>query len=417
MALSCQDYIRKIDFPARTLEDFVREIFIAWKRIRRWQGKEGVTYENDLEHSLKTALQTMLFLEIEGRRMDIDPFELLVLAVLHDIGEGCTGVDIIYTIKNDPRMKGALAKLEEKEFDARFNELPAEARAALLRIYHLQDSRETAAGKFFAIVEQMGYAFFSHDEINRRDLSPTAVLSFTRVLERTRRDIKPLPDFFGKLKDFCAPLDDPEMKKVAEFSPEPVLRRIIAGWKSIKAWPEFASEEDLLERVMKNSLIGCIMLVVERQKNPALDAYKVLSALLVRNISKATYPVWPWRMKHDPDFPDAGNNELERDHFLKNIAEFPEPMRGFMAECFDLKKDSESLEGKLYKTIRLLGYGLFALYEFERGGREYGEVLYNVVKAIDPYVGELASLELFYAPLRERFLCGADYWKNRHAVK
>lgn len=417
MALSCQDYIKKIDFPARTLEDFTREIFIAWKRILRWQGKEGVSFENDLEHSFKTALQTMLFLEIEGRRDDIDPFEILVLAVLHDVGEGCSGVDIAYPIKNDPRMRGSLAKLEEKDFDAKFNELPVEVKSALISIYHLQDSRETPAGRFFAIVEQMGYAFFSHEEIGRRDLPSSTVLSFTRVLDRTRRDIKPLPDYFGKLKDFCAPLDDPESKKVAEFTPESNIRRIIAAWKSVKAWPEFQVEEDLLERVMKNVFLGCIMLIAEKNAGRQFDAYRVLSALLVRNISKTTYPVWPWRMKHDPDFPDAGNNELEREHFLKNIAEFPESMREFMTQCFDLKKDTESVEGKLYRAIRLLGYGLFALYEFERGHREYGEVLYNVVRSIDGYTDDFACLKLFYAPLRDRFLCGADYWKNEHGVR
>ncbi|MEK7211399.1 MAG: YfbR-like 5'-deoxynucleotidase [Patescibacteria group bacterium] len=410
----CETYIKKIDFPARTLEDFVREIFIAWKRIRRWQGKEGVTYENDLEHSFKTALQTMLFLEVEGRRSDIDPFELLVLAALHDIGEGCTGVDIIYTIKNDPRMKGALAKLEEKDFDAKFSELPLEARAALLNIYHLQDSRATPAGKFFAIVEQMGYAFFSHEEINRRDLSPATVLSFTRVLERVRKDIKPQPDFFGKLRDFCAPLDDPEMKKVAEFSPEPVLRRIIGWWKSIKAWPEFASEEDLLERVMKNALIGCIMLVIERQKQPELDAYKVLSALLVRNLSKVSYPIWPWRMKHDPDFPEAGDEELEREHFTAASRDFPEEMRKLLADCFDLRRGGGSAEAEIYRAIKLFGYGLFALYEFERGHREYAEVLCNVTRAIDPLSDKFFSLGLFYKPLRNRFICGAEYWKESH---
>lgn len=412
MALSCQDYIRKIDFPARTLEDFVREIFIAWKRIRRWQGKEGVTYENDLEHSFKTALQTMLFLQLEGRRPDIDPFELLVLAVLHDIGEGCSGVDIIYTIKNDPRMKGALAKLEEKDFDAKFNELPPEAKSALISIYHLQDSRETPAGRFFAIVEQMGYAFFSHEEISRRDLSAATVLGFTRVLERVRRDIKPLPDSFGPLKDFCAPLDDPEMKKVAEYSPEPVSRRIIAGWKSIKAWPEFASDEDLLERVMKNALIGCMMLTIERQKRPELDGYKVLAALLVRNLSKVTYPIWPWRMKHDPDFPDRANEEIEREHFMAAVHDFPEDLRQFLADCLDLRSDDSSAEGEIYKAIKLFGYGLFALYEFERGHREYAEVLYNVTRAIEPLVDKFFSLQLFYGPLRDRFLCGADYWET-----
>jgi hypothetical protein len=339
------------------------------------------------------------------------------LAVLHDVGEGCSGVDVAYPIKNDPRMKGALAKLEEKDFDAKFNELPIEVKSALIRIYHLQDSHETPAGRFFAIVEQMGYAFFSHEEIARRDLPSSTVLSFTRVLDRTRRDIKPLPDYFGKLKDFCAPLDDQEGKRVAEFTPEPTVRRIIASWKSVKAWPEFQVEEDLLERVMKNVFLGCIMLIAEKNAGRDFDAYKILSALLVRNISKATYPVWPWRMKHDPDFPDAGNDELEREHFLKNIAEFPEAVREFMSQCFDLKKDTESAEGKLYKIIRLLGYGLFALYEFERGHREYGEVLYNVVRTVDGHTDDFACLKLFYAPLRDRFLCGADYWKNEHGVK
>jgi hypothetical protein len=64
-----------------------------------------------------------------------------------------------------------------------------------------------------------------------------------------------------------------------------------------------------------------------------------------------------------------------------------------------------------------LGYGLFGLYEFERGHREYGEVLYNVVRTVDGHTDDFACLKLFYAPLRDRFLCGADYWKNEHGVK
>jgi 5'-deoxynucleotidase YfbR-like HD superfamily hydrolase len=412
----CESYIKKIDFPARTLEDFIREIFIAWKRIRRWQGKEGASYENDLEHSFKTAIQTMLFLEIEGRKTGIDPFEMLVLAVLHDVGEGCTGVDIRYDVKNDSRMRGALAMLEEKNFDSRFGELPRGVKDELVRIYHLQDDKNASGGKFFAAVEQMGYAFFAREEVAMPNLLPSTVLDFAQVIERVRRDLPPLIEDFSRLKDFVALLFVPGAKKIAELEFEPLVRRIIASWKSVKAWPEFAAEEDLLERVMKGVFLGCAMLAVERRERPNFDAYKVLSALLVRNFSKATYPVWPWRMKHDKDFPDGASDELEREHFMAMAKEFPESMRAFLSDCFELKKDAQSFEGKIYKAIKLFGYGLFALYEFERGAREYGEVLYNVTKVLDPLSEEIVSLKMFYAPLRPRFDCGALYWKDLHKI-
>ena len=84
------------------------------KLIRRWGLMRNTVPENDMEHSMQTALiaHGLAVLGKTRHQRDIDPARVAVLALYHDVGEVITG-DLPTPVKyKSPGIQDAYAAVE-----------------------------------------------------------------------------------------------------------------------------------------------------------------------------------------------------------------------------------------------------------------------------------------------------------------
>ncbi|MEA3272889.1 MAG: YfbR-like 5'-deoxynucleotidase, partial [Patescibacteria group bacterium] len=392
-----------------TIEGFFRNIIISWRRIRRWQGRNEAEFEDDLMHSFKTAMQTLLVLALEeNEEIKSKRLELLILALNHDISEACVGGDIIAPIKKDPRMLGIIDEIEAEEFDKYFSVLPSSAFNYLKAVNRIQGDKEKVAGRFFQAIEYFGYSMFSLAEA-ASEKSPENTRQFRKVLINHHEKFLKLCDEFPSFKLLYGPFIPQVVSNEAvdAWNFEISLRRIIGAWESSRAWPEFSTEETVLDRTMKTAMLASILLPIETEirkekGEKELDGFKILSCALVHNIAKSFVGVLSYRLKTHPKFPHRAAREIEREYFLKIIDKFPAPAKALMIESFDLEHDSGSQEGRFFDAIKVFSYATFALYEYEHGNEQYKEILMNCYPRLMEHSGEFKSFDMFFIPIRHR---------------
>lgn len=98
------------------------------KLIRRWGLMRNTVPENDMEHSMQTALiaHGLAVLGRERHQRDIDPQRVLALALYHDAGEVITG-DLPTPVKyKNPAIQGAYRELEALACSQLLDMLPAD---------------------------------------------------------------------------------------------------------------------------------------------------------------------------------------------------------------------------------------------------------------------------------------------------
>lgn len=112
------------------------------KLIRRWGLMRNTVPENDMEHSMQTALiaHGLAVLGRERHQRDIDPQRVLALALYHDAGEVITG-DLPTPVKyKNPAIQGAYRELESLACSQLLDMLPADLQP-LYRPYLLPDEK------------------------------------------------------------------------------------------------------------------------------------------------------------------------------------------------------------------------------------------------------------------------------------
>lgn len=397
----------------RTVEHFLRGIIVSWRRIPRWRGKPEADKEDDLMHSFKTAIQTIMILAMENdEEITRNRLEILTLSLLHDVSEACIGCDVIFPIKNDPRLRGIIDKIEAEEFDRRFSELPPSAAKFLKEVNRFQGNEGLMIGRFFKAIEILGYASFALAEITAKKSSENDA-QFMDVL-KLKHDkflelINEFPSFGTFYNPFIPLIESLGMAEISGWNVEIPLRRLIASWESLCAWPGLPSYETVLERTMKTAMLASILIPIEIEKRrrkkaeERLDFFIVLVAALIHNFAKSTAGVLSDQLKTNPTFNREVAREIEREYFLKIINEFPEPVKKMMIRAFDLEHDRESTEGRFFDAIKVLSYATFALYEYEGGGgQDYRDVLANCLPKLLQYNGEFKSFDMFFNPIKHR---------------
>ena len=96
------------------------------KLIRRWGLMRNTVPENDMEHSMQTALiaHGLAVLGKTRHQRDIDPEHVVMLALYHDVSEVITG-DLPTPVKyKSPEIQGAYRDLEEHARERLLNMLP-----------------------------------------------------------------------------------------------------------------------------------------------------------------------------------------------------------------------------------------------------------------------------------------------------
>lgn len=396
----------------RTPENILKYIIDTWKGFKRWQKHAYASYENDIMHSWKTAMQALVALALErnGKRRS-DEFEILTLALVHDISEAIIGGDVPYPIKRDPRMEGMIDEIEAEEVDKVFSELPPMAEKFLKEVNHLQGNKEIVAGRFFEAVEFFGYASFALAEIcaNRgtahaKEMHEVIILKHKRFLELT----KEFKSFAILYEPFLPYVESPDATDEV-WNLEMPLRRIVEVWRNARAWSGFDTEETVLERIMKIALLAAIMLPIEirsreSRRKKKLDGFNILSCCLVHDIPKSSTGALPYRLKTNPKFKREKFREIEQEHMQKILAEFPEKAKIAILSSAELEHDKSTAEGRFFVVIKNFSHLLFAFHEYKNGKYQYAEVLKNCYPILAEYGEEFVSFETFFAPIRHEVI-------------
>ena len=102
------------------------------KLIRRWGLMRNTVPENDMEHSMQTALiaHGLAVLGKTRHQRDIDPERVVMLALYHDVSEVITG-DLPTPVKyKSPEIQGAYRDLENNARERLLNMLPEDMQPA-----------------------------------------------------------------------------------------------------------------------------------------------------------------------------------------------------------------------------------------------------------------------------------------------
>ena len=151
------------------------------KLIRRWGLMRNTVPENDMEHSMQTALiaHGLAVLGKTRHQRDIDPEHVVMLALYHDVSEVITG-DLPTPVKyKSPEIQGAYRDLEEHARERLLNMLPEDMRHAF-RTYITPDESTyewrlvKAADRISAYLkcveeEKMGNRDFAHAKLSIQD--------------------------------------------------------------------------------------------------------------------------------------------------------------------------------------------------------------------------------------------------------
>jgi 5'-deoxynucleotidase YfbR-like HD superfamily hydrolase len=370
-----------------TLETFLAGIIEPWKGIRRWQGRPDAKFENDLMHSWKTVMQALVLLaierEISGKTKNYE-LCILTLALIHDISEACLGGDVIAPIKKDSRLAGVIDVIEAEEFDRYISELPPQSADFLKAINHLQGKKELAEGRFFEMVELIGYASFALAEIAAKK-SANNTAEFLYILNDKHPRLKELMQEFRSVEalygGFIPFVDAGGDGELGTWNLEYLLRGIIDTWETTMAWPGMMVTETVLERTMKTALLAAILVPLEinlrkgKRKKTQLKGFDVLACSVIFNIAKSKTGVLPFKLKVHPSFPREKAREIETEKFSESVKEFPEQARILMERIFCIKSDVGTLEGRFFSAIKNYSYLLFALAEYKRDNAQFLDVL------------------------------------------
>ena len=151
------------------------------KLIRRWGLMRNTVPENDMEHSMQTALiaHGLAVLGKTRHQRDIDPERVVMLALYHDVSEVITG-DLPTPVKyKSPDIQGAYRGLEESAREQLLSMLPEDMRPAF-QTYLLPDENTyewrlvKAADRISAYLkcveeEKMGNRDFAHAKLTIQD--------------------------------------------------------------------------------------------------------------------------------------------------------------------------------------------------------------------------------------------------------
>ena len=151
------------------------------KLIRRWGLMRNTVPENDMEHSMQTALiaHGLAVLGKTRHQRDIDPERVVMLALYHDVSEVITG-DLPTPVKyKSPDIQGAYRGLEESAREQLLSMLPEDMRPSF-RTYILPDESAyewrlvKAADRISAYLkcveeEKMGNRDFAHAKLTIQD--------------------------------------------------------------------------------------------------------------------------------------------------------------------------------------------------------------------------------------------------------
>ncbi len=162
--------------------------------------------ESVLEHTFRAVTLTAAMLAIEEEQGNLlrklDGEQLLLTALLHDIGEGRIG-DVRYAVKQDERVKTMLDEIEREQATGLMKELPLPVRDKFMSAYQIV-GEDSVEGRFFDAVERMGYIYYSIEQYRdrgRKDFIETFQMQHKKILER-EQEFQSLKILYDQYRDY-----------------------------------------------------------------------------------------------------------------------------------------------------------------------------------------------------------------------
>ena len=191
----------------RSFNDFLDEMANGLKSVERWKRYPRRKYhDHGLQHAFQTAFLAMAMLEFEraaGSAEGLDGERIIAAGFTHDLGEWVTG-DVIYTVKNDPRVKTQLQTIEDELFESEIlGRLPKPIADATRRNSGLALDHESRSGKFFNAVEHVGYMLFAIRElrVGDRALGMQVLANHHARAEAYRAEFAGFRAFYDPIRD------------------------------------------------------------------------------------------------------------------------------------------------------------------------------------------------------------------------
>lgn len=186
------------------------------RKVRRWTHYPSLPEaerETVETHSLVSVwlAGAMLAIERKSGRHQLNDARILLAASVHDLGEGHMG-DVAYAVKNHPLVREGLRKLEyEIVFDL-LKVLPDTIKDVFLDAYAVEGERESLDGRFFNVIERIGYVYYAYSQVK------LGRMEFLDVLERHHDPLLALSTEFESVRVLYEPFQKFVAEKIADRS-------------------------------------------------------------------------------------------------------------------------------------------------------------------------------------------------------
>jgi 5'-deoxynucleotidase YfbR-like HD superfamily hydrolase len=152
------------------------------------------------------------------------------------------------------------------------------------------------------------------------------------------------------------------------------------------------SRDSVLTRTLEMAFLAKVMLELEAAHGKRLDAYKVLSSIIIHDLIQTEAPGVPDGLRKDVLEKIRKQEEKELDLLLKSI---PPEAALRLREYYGLQYDRKTPEGRFFEAVELLGSVIFAVRDVK--GND-ASLLGKSQSRIRELSGEFKSLEILYQP-------------------
>jgi 5'-deoxynucleotidase YfbR-like HD superfamily hydrolase len=155
--------------------------------------------------------------------------------------------------------------------------------------------------------------------------------------------------------------------------------------------------ESILMHTLEMAFLGKIMLEIESVQGKKLDAYKVLSSIIIRDIIQLSIIGVPEELSQQVIDKIKRDEKKELEKILKSLP--PEASLRFK-ERYGLQYDRETPEGRFFEAVELLGNMIFEVRDHLNGKAKITGLFETNHERILKLSKEFKSLEILYNPYR-----------------
>ncbi|MDD5043487.1 MAG: HD domain-containing protein [Patescibacteria group bacterium] len=187
-----------------------------------------------------------------------------------------------------------------------------------------------------------------------------------------------------------------------------IIRRLsrVQRWNKEEFENRSYIESSLNHSFESTLLVICAVALEKKFGRKDFDAFKVLACGALHDIGEGILFDVPLEVKDDARVKKA-LEEMEEEATQELIKRFHPAIKEGIEDAYNLQKDRESFEGKLWYALELLGYIMYAWREYHLGHENFSKVFKNSFPKLLTLSKEIKSVEILlneFRPVIERIL-------------